>query len=328
LGLDGSFLDGKLYTTLDYFVENTHDLLFNEFIPSSTGLVTAPPINAGEVRNSGVEAVIGVRKSSGNWWYDVNINFTRARNKVVDIGDRDLRDQGTVNGYPLRSFFGYRSNGLIRSQSDLDQPQLTGKQIGDIWLLDIDSYDAEGNLTGQPDGVVNAADRTLIGRKYPDLYYGVVGSVGFKKLTLQVQLQGIHGVDKNILGGGQGVYHYYTAWAMNSSTLVLDRYHPDKNPDGEFPRVAIGDSGKNRGVFSDFWLDDASFLRIRNVNINYDFSDLVKGINMKRLNIYFSVDNLHTFTRFKGADVDTTNDDPNVVVAQPRTFTLGLTSTF
>lgn len=327
IGVDASFFNDQVYTTLDYFMENTHDLLFNENLPESTGLQGAPPINAGEVKNTGVEAIIGVRKTSGDWWYDVNVNLTHVKNEVVDIGDRDLRDQGTVEGFPLRSFFGYRSSGLIRSEADLDQPQLNGKQIGDIWLLDIDGYDANGNLTGAPDGVINNADRTLIGKKYPDLYYGVVGSVGFRKLSLQVQLQGVQGVDKNILGGGQGVFHYYTAWAMGSSSLVLDRYHPTKNPDGQFPRIAIGDSGNNRGRFSDFWLDDASFLRIKNVNLNYDFSDLVKGINVKRLNVYFSIDNLYTFTKFRGADVDTTEDDPNVVVAQPRTFTLGFNAT-
>ncbi|HYC85544.1 MAG TPA: TonB-dependent receptor, partial [Chryseosolibacter sp.] len=328
IGLDAAFFNDQLYTTIDYFVENTYDLLFNENIPSSTGLVGAPPINAGEIKNSGIEAIIGVRKNTGDWWYDVNVNLTHAKNEVIDIGDRDLRDQGTVNGYPLRSFFGYTSNGLIRSEADLDQPQLAGKQVGDIWLRDIDGYDDNGNLTGEPDGLVNAADRTLIGKKYPDLYYGVVGSVGFKKLTLQVQLQGVQGVDKNILGGGQGVYHYYTAWAMNSSTLVLDRFHATDNPNGQMPRVAIGDSGKNRGVFSDFWLDDASYLRIKNVNVNYDFTSLVKSINMKNLNVYFSVDNLHTFTSFRGADVDSSDSDPNTVVPQPRTFTLGLRSTF
>ena len=328
IGLDGSFFNDQLYTTLDYFVENTRDLLFNENIPESTGLQGAPPINAGEVNNAGIEAVIGVRKRSGGWWYDVNINLTHVKNKVVDIGDRDLRDQGTVEGFPLRSFFGYKSNGLIRTGNDLNVPQVSGKQIGDIWLLDIDGSDADGNLTGVPDGTVNNADRTLIGKRYPDLYYGLVGSVGFKNLSLQVQLQGVQGVDKNILGGGQGVFHYYTAWAMGSSSLVLDRYHPTKNPDGEFPRIAIGDSGKNREFFSDFWLDDASYLRVKNVNINYDLSDAVKGINMKRLNVYFSINNVHTFTKFKGADVDTTEDDPNVVVAQPRTFTLGLSATF
>jgi len=328
IGLDGAFFNDQLYFTLDYFVENTYDLLFNERIPPSTGLVGAPPINAGEIKNSGFEAIVGVRKNTGDFWYDVNVNLTHSKNEVVDIGDRDLRDQGTVNGQPLRSFFGYQSNGLIRTEADLDQPQLAGKQVGDIWLRDIDGYDENGNLTGLPDGEVNAADRTLIGKKYPDLYYGVVGSVGFKNLTLQVQFQGIQGVDKNILGGGQGVYHYYTAWAMNSSTLVLDRFHATKNPNGEMPRVAIGDAGKNRGVFSDFWLDDASYLRLKNVNLNYDFSSLVKGISVKKLNAYFSIDNVHTFTKFKGADVDTTDDDPNTVVAQPRTFTVGLRASF
>lgn len=332
IGIDASFFSDRLYTTLDYFVENTRDLLFPQPVAPSTGLSGSPFINAGEIKNTGFEAIVGFRQTSGDWRYDVNVNLTRVKNEVVDLDGRDLRAQGTVEGFPIRSFFGYETNGLVRNAGDLDAPHQAGVDIGDIWIKDINGFDEEGDLTGQPDGIIDAADRALIGNKYPKLYYGVMGTVGYKKLTLQLQLQGVHGVDKNILGGGQGVYHYYTAWAMGSHSLLLDRFHPTANPNGTLPRVNIGDSGQNRR-FSDFWLDDASFLRIKNVNINYDLSDVVKA--MKGLNVYFSINNLHTFTDFAGGDVDTTagddlggSDDPNVVVGQPRTFTWGLNVTF
>jgi TonB-linked SusC/RagA family outer membrane protein len=335
IGLDASFFGNQFYTTWDVFIENTQDLLFNENIPESTGLQGSPPINAGKVKNTGFEAILGFQKRVGDWRFDVNFNMTHVKNEVVDIGDRDLRDQGTVEGYPLRSFFGYRSNGLIRTQGDLENnPQMAGKQVGDIWLLDIDGVDEDGNLTGEPDEVVNSSDRTLIGKKYPDLYYGLTGTVGYKNLSLQVLLQGVQGVDRNIVGNYDGIYHYYTRWAMNSSSFVLDRYHPTKNPGGAYPRVDIGDQGNNR-YFSEFWLDDASFLRIKNINLSYDLTSLVQGIGMKRLNVYFSIDNLYTFTDFVGPDVDTVEGDesgetgdPNIVVPQPRTFTFGINATF
>ena len=284
IGIDATLFNNRLYTTMDYFIEDTYDLLFKQPIAPSTGLSGSPFINAGQVRNTGFEMLLGYRKTTGDWTYDVSANLSHVSNKVIDLGGRDLRTSGIVEGYPVNSFFGYEANGLIRTQDDLDNyPHYSGKQIGDIWLKDINGSDENGLVVGTPDGSVNADDRTLIGKKYPDFYYGVVGSLGYKNWTLQVQLQGVQGVDKNYLGAYNGVLHYFTRWAMNSDVLVLDRYNATKNPNGTMPRVSTADTGHNRD-FSSFWLDDASYLRIRNVNLNYNFSDQVcKALGMGRL---------------------------------------------
>ncbi len=328
IGLDGVLLNNQVYFSADYFIEDTYDLLFRQPITASTGLAGSPFINAGQVRNTGYELDLGYRKNVNDWSFDFNVNLSHVANEVIDLEGRDLRTSGIVEGYPMRSFFGYKSNGIIYTESDLnDNPQLAGKSIGDIWLLDIDGYDEEGNLTGEPDGKVNAADRTLIGSKYPDLVYGAMGTVGFKNFTLQVQLQGIQGVDKNILGSGQGVFHYFTQWAMNHDALILDRYHPAKNPTGTMPQVTLADAGKNR-EFSDFWLDDASYLRIRNINLNYTFDNsLISKLKMSNLGVYVSIQNLYTFTDFHGTEVDT-NSDPLTGIPQPRTWTFGLKASF
>ncbi|MFW5998603.1 MAG: LmeA family phospholipid-binding protein [Halanaerobiaceae bacterium] len=215
------------------------------------------------------------------------------------------------------------------TEDDLNNhPHYTGKQIGDIWLKDINGYDEDGNLTGEPDGKIDAADRDLITTQYPDLEYGAMGSIGYKNLTLQLQLKGMQGRERDIRGGvNQGLLHYFTRWAMNHSDLVLDRFHPTKNPDGEYPRVSIDDSGNNT-MFSDFWLRDASFLRIKNVNLSYELPDnLIRSIGIGKLSAYISVQNLYTFTQFPAPNVDSNADDLTGI-PQPRTWTMGMRATF
>src|SRR5690625_5253195 len=151
---------------------------------------------------------------------------------------------------------------------------------------------------------------------------------GYKNLTMQVQLQGVQGVLRDIRGGhNNGVLHYFTQWAMNHDRMALDRYHATKNPDGQYPRLTTNDAGKNL-MFSDFWLSDASFLRISNVNVNYDFPvSLTEPLGIGNLSAYVSVQNLYTFTSFYGPEVDSTAD-VLTGVPQPRTWTFVLRAGF
>ena len=337
IGFDATLFDNQLYSSFNYFIEDTKDLLFKQPIASSTGLSGSPYINAGKVRNSGYEFELGFRKKINDWSYDININLSHVKNEVIDLEGRDLRTSGIEEGYPVNSFFGYKSNGLIYTEEDLNNnPQMSGKQIGDIWILDVNGTDEAGELTGTPDGEITSADRTMIGRKYPDLIYGLMGTVNYKNWGIQVQLQGIQGIDKSILGNDYnlskddyvfGTFHYFTALPMNHDRLILDRYNAEENPTGQWPRVSVSDTGNNR-EFSDFWLDDASFLRVKNINLNYNFSNsFCQKVGMGALGVYLSVQNLYTFTNFHGVEVDTTSD-PLTGVPQPRTWIFGFKASF
>ena len=156
-----------------------------------------------------------------------------------------------------------------------------------------------------------------------------MGTVGYKDWTFQVQLQGVQGILKDIRGGTNlGVLNYFTMWAMGHDVLLLDRYHPTKNPDGIWPRVDKADSGNNVNMLSDFWLRDASYLRISNLNLNWDMpASLVRKIGVGKLSTYLSVQNLYTITDFYGPEVDS-NADVLTEVPQPRTWTLGFQVTF
>ena len=155
-----------------------------------------------------------------------------------------------------------------------------------------------------------------------------MGTVNYKNWSFQLQLQGVQGVDKVIRAGEfDNSFHYFTHWAMNHEASILDRFHPTKNPDGTMPMVSTADKGHNFD-FSDFWLEDASYLRVKNVNLNYTFDKkFCDKLNIGGLGAYVSVQNLYTFTNFPGTEVDT-NSDPYTGVPQPRTWTIGIKASF
>jgi TonB-linked SusC/RagA family outer membrane protein len=342
IGIDASFFDGKLYTTMEFYLEDTENQIFNRPIALSAGKSGDPSDNGPTVRNSGFDLELGYRISAGNWSYGINVNFSTNKNEVTDLAGEEeaFKTDGIVVGKPVRSFYGYVANGIIQSQSDIDSnPYLKAeenevtKEPGDIWWEDING-----------DGIVNADDRTILGSIYPDFTYGFVGDVSYKNIGLQVQLQGVQGVDKDISTQNDfGLFHYFQRWALNHDDEILNRWHTTKNPAGNMPKVDITDKGRNR-VRSDFWLYDASYLRISNVNLYYNFpAGMLDKIKMGDLSVYFSIQNLYTFTSFIGNEVefgeDTYKDifpdtalpessDPLVGVPQPRTWTLGLKATF
>ncbi len=322
IGFDFSMFRNSLYAIVDFYIEDTKDLLFQQPIASSVGLTGSPYINAGHVRNTGIDFEIGYRRTIGDWKFDVNFNASHVHNEVLDLDGRDLTTSGIKEGYPIGSFYGYISNGIIRTEEDLkNNPHYAGKQIGDIWFKDINGYDEDGNLTGKPDGKVDTADRTLFGKVFPDLNYGFAGSVSYKNFTLQIQLQGVQGIEKNMLSGGYATDMFGGEPNVEAS-YILDRYDAVKNPNGKYPRVAVGDPGQNQQL-SDFWLIDASYLSIRNLNLSYSFpKNICSMLGMNDLNAYIGVQNLYTFGN-EYSEISST-----VTVPIPRTCTFGLQFSF
>ena len=335
IGLDVTMFKNRLYSNITYFNEDTKNLLFSQPIAPSNGLSESPRINAGLVQNTGYEVELGYRKSNNSGWsYDISANLTHINNKVIDLEGRDLRTSGLVEGYPVHSYFGYKDDGIIRDESQLAIYQAGSfklKQVGDIHLLDIDGYDAEGNLTGKPDGKVDAADRTIIGDRYPNLIYGAFGTVSYKNWSLQLQLQGVQGIDLDYgptssTSPNQSI-KLMTSWAQNEDARILNRYDANNNPTGIWPRLSKSGTGKN-GELSEFWLADASYLRVKNVNLNYNLpKKYCNSIGMSTCGVYASIQNAYTFTKYDGPEVDTTSD-ALTGVPQPRTWTFGIKATF
>ena len=262
------------------------------------------------------------------------MNLSTVRNKVLNLNGRDLRESGLEVGQPMWRTFGYTTNGIVKSQAILDaHPYLTNEEnerpigLGDIWFVDVNGRDAAGKLTGKPDGKIDADDRGFIGKKYPDFTYGLSGSVTYKRWSLQVVTYGVQGVDVYSQIDGQG----YFMFTSNENTRVLDRWEATKNPNGNMPRVTKDDRAGNSERVSSFWLSDASYLKISNINLKYAIPDnLCQRLRMKNLEVYGSVENLHTFTKYPAGEVDVNDQmmEPAKKIPQPRTWILGVNVTF
>ncbi|MEO8763093.1 MAG: TonB-dependent receptor, partial [Ginsengibacter sp.] len=335
-GIDVALLQSRLNITADYYISHTTDLLFGQPLPISSGNSIGtdqfdPVINGGEIRNRGVEIAAAYHEIRKNLSWDVSVNFAANRNKLIDLNGQNFGiESGLQLGQPLYGFVGYKSKGIITTQDILDNnPQKGGSGLGDLWIEDINGKDADGKLTGKPDGVVDESDRTFIGKRYPDFTYGLTGSITYKRLSLQVSLMGVQGVDLNT----QGSSMHYFQFPENNSTRILDRWNATKNPNGKLPRVIKEDRAGNVQDLSTFWLSNASFLRINNVNINYSFAESIyRKLRMKKLDIYISAQNLYTFTSFPEQEVDVTDQGQfnrtSTKIPLPRTLIIGIKTSF
>lgn len=330
-GLDAAFFNSTLTISADYFISHTTDLLNSKILPLSAGRTSNPIINSGEIENKGFEFVLGYRKTRGDFSFNVSTNFSLVRNTVLDLGGQILDiTQGLIVGKPAYSFIGYKSLGIIKTQDILDKyPQKAGSGLGDLWIQDVDGYDANGKLTGKPDMKIDAADRTIIGKVFPDFTYGLVGSASYKGVSLQIAIMGVQGAVLNTTGPTMG----YLQFPENSSTRILDRWEATKNPNGNLPKLTHNDVAKNITDMSSFWLSDASFLRINNLNLSYAIPEVICGkLKAKRLELYVSCQNLYTFTKFPGQEVDVNDQGqfrrPSSFIPQPRTLIGGIKASF
>jgi len=334
IGFDASFLKSKITLTFDYYVSHTTNLLYGKPIPLAAGKYyyadgwinpSDPTINGGEIKNHGYEFTLGYNSSKGSFSWGVNGYMSIDRNEVVDLEGRNLREQGLEVGQPIYGFFGYTSNGIVKNQAILDaNPYLTNPDndfaigLGDIWTVDINK-----------DGKITADDRDFIGHKYANFTYGLSGNATYKRWTLQVVTYGAQGVDLNTMVDINGYFQY----TSNDVTRVLDRWEPTLNPDGNMPKVTKADAAGNSYHTSSFWLSDASFLKISNVNLRYAVPDnICQKLRMRDLEVYGSVENLHTFTNYPGGEVDVTDQgmwsQPVTKIPQPRTWVMGLKVSF
>ncbi len=316
LGIDASFLNSRLNLTADLYRGRTTDMIIQTDIPSSAGKTENAFINGGEIENRGMEFELNFREKRGDFSYELIANLAASQNKVTNTNGQNRRTDGIEEGLPVFSMFGMKTHGIIKSDDVLNNyPHYPLAERGDIWKEDVNG-----------DGIVNANDYTFIGKTYPDFTYGFSVTLGYKRVSLQCALSGVQGYDMYTQGL---TLSYFESNPQNQDTRILDRWHPTENPNGNMPRITKVDPGKNIGEISDFWVDDASFLRINNINIRYIIpASIANKLLMKNLEIYGSVQNLYTFTGFSGPEVDVTPGDIFARIPQPRTWVLGLKVTF
>ncbi|WP_075349663.1 SusC/RagA family TonB-linked outer membrane protein [Algoriphagus marinus] len=299
IGVDAAFFSNKLGLTADYFKRVSSDILYTNFpIPNTIGVTNLAARNAAGMENSGLEMAINYRETIGKLKMTISANVTKmADNKVTELGpggEETISGNSIIRiGAPFNSYFGYVVDGVFQSQEEVNNaPRQFGSNLtapGDLRYADISGPD------GEPDGVVNAFDRTIIGNPFPKWIYGFNANLSIRGFDLNMVFQGIGRVDRILDSNGQTPME---GDRNNALSYWIDRWTPE-NPSATLPRLG----GVNNAVTSTFYVQDMSYLRLRNIEIGYTLPVAIsQRMLMQKARIFVSGQNLLTFTKVKNFD--------------------------
>ena len=305
-GADISLLQGKIDLTFDYYKRVTNDILLPFPAPYTSGFFLPIDANLGQLLNSGIELAVTYNNRVGAFKYSVGGNITTNRNEVLDLGGIPEIISGvggasthrTAVGQPLGSFYGYKTDGIFQTQAEIDAAVpdniSNGRAPGDIRFVDVNG-----------DGKIDSKDRTNLGSSMPKFYYGINLSASYVGFDLSVLLQGVNG--QNVYNQGRSTMESLSG-ANNYLTSTLD-YWKGPGTSNSMPRPTVADLNNNNR-YSDRWIENASFMRIRNIQLGYNIptaklKDLTKGA-VTKFRIYVAAQNLMTFTKYTGFDPEVT----------------------
>jgi TonB-dependent starch-binding outer membrane protein SusC len=299
IGIDLGLFNNKLLINADYFRRNSSDILYAAFpLPSTIGVSSLAARNSASMLNEGVEANVAYRTNFGKLKMTLSGNVTwMADNEVTDLGPSATETVGGTTiiriGQPLNAYYGYRKIGIFQTTEEVaGAPKQFGSNItkpGDIRYADISGPNKV------PDGIVDANDRVVIGNPYPRWMYGFNAGFEFQGFDLNAIFQGVSQLDRILNSNGQLPLE---GDRNNALAYWIDRWTPE-NPSSTLPRVG----GINNAQFSDFYVEDVSYLRLRNIELGYNLPiDISKKAGIQKLRIFASGQNLLTFTKLKNFD--------------------------
>ena len=333
IGADIQLFNGAIDITADYFTKTTDGLLLQ---PPTSGILgvaapgaQSPVVNAGEIKNSGVEFAIGYNYiPSEDFSFKVNYNATFLKNEVVSVNNGVGFLQGGAFGVgqeppsrmeagkPIGYFYGLETNGLFQNQAEVAAHATQADAApGDLRFVDQNN-----------DGIINQDDRTDIGNPIPDATMG---------LNLSVKYKAIDFTSYAFASIGNEIVRNYerNQPLVNKSVYVLDRW-VGEGTSNSIPRVTTGATSNN--LFSDYFVEDGSFLRIQNAQLGYTLpNDLMERFGADKLRVYLSVNNLYTFSKYRGFDPSGASGGSPIgggidqgFYPVPRTYLLGLNLKF
>lgn len=304
IGLELAFFDSRLNTEVDWYHRETQDILINVPIPNIVGVIGEPVVNAASVLNTGFEVNLNWQNSSSDFNYEIGLTGTTVDNEVLSLGGGreeiiagGVRNLGsttrTIVGEEVGSFYGWKQEGIFQNQEEIDNSPTRGGEVpGDIKIADINGYDDDGELTGEPDGIIDDADKTFLGSPIPDYYFGINLAASYKSFDVSMQFDG---------QGGNKILYARTAergfGQFNYESLMLDRWTGEGTSNSE-PRIT--ESGHNYEVLDRF-LYDGDFIRLRNLTLGYTLPiNFLDKLNVQRFRVYVNATNVFTRTDYPG----------------------------
>lgn len=310
IGLELGLLNDRLTFEGDLYHKKTTDMLLDATIPFTAGYTAGPVVNIGEVQNKGWEFMIRYQDRSGAFSYSGAVNLSHNTNKLVDLGGVKPLVNGPLKsdvGLPLYSYWGFQTDGIWKSTSEINaNPHRNGDRPGMLRYKDI---------TG--DKLITDDDKTVIGNSIPKYIYGFNAEIGWKGFELSVLFQGEKDKDmliESVFGGnGEG------------EDNNIDRYYWDNRAilDGSGNVVSgttpAAGAVKGDAIWNSFQVQDASYLRIKNMQLGYTFPKrLLAPLKMQSLRLYINATNLVTWTNFIGYDPEMKPSEPTGINAYSR----------
>lgn len=372
IGLDLSLFQNRIEFIADFYRKDIDNLLMVASLPSYVaGVINSPWVNAGAMTNNGVELTLNtVNISTKSFVWKTGITFSKNKNEVTDLYTKSSALVGSVDGLaytyttvgnPVGQLYGYKVIGMFKDETDFYKKDKFGNNLLDkngeripvalpkgvekgangVWVGDFMYEDKDNN------GVIDEEDRSYIGSPQPKFSYGITNSFTFKNFDLNIFLNGVYGnkiynmLRENYTNpmSNTGLLKEATRIAriglkdpQGSATDINNVYVI--NPDAAVQRIHVTDANTNNRI-SDRFVEDGSFLRIKNISIGYTFpKKLLSKCQIENLRVYVNVQNLYTFTDYSGYDPEVGSYDvllrniDNARYPSQRIYTFGLNVSF
>jgi TonB-linked SusC/RagA family outer membrane protein len=301
IGMDFGILNDRLTGSLEVYKTNTTDLLLNRLIPITSGYESILQ-NIGSTSNQGWELTLNgnVLRSPDGFKWEASLNVFSNKEKIVELfNDKDDVGNQWFIGQPINVFYNFKQEGIWQT-SEADEAAKVKQKPGDIRIADVNGRDAEGNLTNQPDGVINADDRTVLGSTVPKWSGGITNRFNYKGIDFSFLVYARQGQyirsDFHNLGGNN--------WQGRYNAINFDYWTPD-NPVNLIPRPNAAAAPLYSDAVRFF---DGSFVKIRNINLGYTIpKSLTSKIRISSLRLYATADNALIFSPYKLVDPETAN---------------------
>ena len=302
VGVDFTLFN-KLNGSLDYYNRKTTGIIMDVTVPKEFAL-DAYKDNVGSMRNSGIEINLSYNTKIGQVDFGIAGNFSYNKNEILDLGGGDPNkyldatdgySQRNKVGEAMNSYYIYRADGFFNSQEEADAYTAKyGNPIGKTFKAGDLRY-----VDTNKDGKLTADDREYCGSSDPKIIYGFNINAGWKGIDLSLMFNGAAGVKR--LFDGYEVYGNFSGDAAHPATIWRDAWTPD-NHDASMPRIFYdtNSASSSRSVQSDFWLQDTSYLRLKNLQLGYTLpKGWLNSVGVENIRIYYSVENLLTFDKMK-----------------------------
>jgi TonB-linked SusC/RagA family outer membrane protein len=319
IGVDLGLLNNRITMSVDYYRRKTDNLMLNVPTPGSFGFArTGVLANVGAMENNGLDLQLGYKNNAREFKWDVMGNISFITNKVISLntpnatidngGDQDFGGGAPITrtkaGETIQSFYGYVVDGIFQSDAEVTSSpfQTDNTKAGDLKFKDLSGPD------GKPDGAITADDRTFLGNYLPDYTYSVNVGGNYKNFDVSIFFQGVQG---NKIFNAARIIREGMPRLFNAGTAVLDAWTPT-NTNTNVPRAVGKDPNQNVRP-STRWIENGSYLRLKNIMIGYTvpssfLQSFVKG-TISSFRIYVSSQNLFTITKYTGWDPEVGSKD-------------------